>query len=343
MKQGLLFLYFVFLTVSGFSQIGGRATYQFLNLENSTRHVALGGKVVTDNKNNPISALYNPATLNEKMSKNFAVSYVNYIADISYGAVAGAFDIGKRKEHRVHVGVIYANYGDFDGFDLEGNSTGEFGANETAVSVGYAKRIPDTDFYLGGNFKFISSRLEQYSSLGIAVDLGALYYKKEWDLNIGLAIRNVGTQLTTYAGTQEKLPLAIDAGISQIPKHVPVRWFINLQNLQFWKLAFSNSNRNQENILGGEATIDDPSFFNNVFRHITLGAELFPRGAFNVRLGYNFRRSEELKIVDQRSFAGLSAGFSLRIKKLTFSYAFARFNAAASSSLFGLNLNLGDY
>jgi len=276
------------------------------------------------------------------MVKNFAVSYVNYIADISYGAAAGALSIGKNKDHLIHVGVVYANYGDFDGFDLDGNSTGEFGASETAVSLGYAKQIPNTDFYLGGNLKFISSSLEQYNSVGIAADLGVLYYKKESNLNIGLAIRNIGTQLTTYAGTKEKLPLAIDAGISQIPTHVPVRWFINLQNLQFWQLAFSNTNRNTEDIFGGTTQTDDPSFFNNVLRHVTIGAELFPRGAFNVRLGYNFRRSEELKILEQRSFAGLSGGVSIRMKKLTFSYTYARFNAAGSSSLFGLNLNLGD-
>lgn len=343
MKQSLFTFYFVFWALYSFGQIGGRATYQFLNLENSTRHVALGGKVVTDNSTNPISSLYNPATLNEKMVKNAAISYVNYIADINYGAAATAFTLGKSKRHLVHVGVIYADYGGFDGFDLEGNSTGEFGAAETAVSLGYAKRIPNTDFYLGANLKFISSRLEQYSSIGVAADLGVLYFKQEWNLNIGLAIRNIGTQITTYNGTQEKLPLTIDAGFSQILKKAPLRWFINLQNLQFWQLAFSNPNRNTEDLFGETAEIDDPSFINNVFRHVTFGAELFPRKAVNLRVGYNFRRSEELKIIDQRSFAGLSGGISIRIKKFTFSYSLARFNSAGSSSLLGLNLNLGDY
>lgn len=342
MTKFLLTLLFLLSQYLCYSQIGGRATYQFLNLENSTRHVALGGKVVTDNENNPTSALYNPATINEKMDKSFAVNYVNYLADINYGSAAGAFSIGRSKKSMLHVGVVYINYGEFDGFDLDGNSTGSFGANETAISTGYAQRIPDSDFYVGGNLKFISSRLEQYTSLGMAVDLGILYYKKEWDLNIGLAVRNVGTQLSTYAGTQEKLPFAIDAGISQIPKHMPVRWFINLQNLQTWQLAFSNSNRNQENIFEESVEVDDPSFFNNLLRHFTFGAELFPRKAFKLRVGYNFRRSEELKIIDQRSFAGLSAGLSIRIKKLNFSYAYARFNRTGSSNLFGLNLDLGE-
>ena len=323
-------------------QIGGRSTYQFLNLETSARHAALGGKVVTDFKKNPTAGLFNPATVNRTMNKNFAVNYVNYITDINYGSAAAAFMIG-RTEKMLHFGVIYANYGTFDGFDLAGNSTGEFKASETAISTGYAQQIPNSDFYVGGNLKVISSKLEQYHSLGIATDLGILYYKEASDLNIGFVVRNLGTQLTTYVDTRESLPLEIIAGISQIPKKMPVRWFVTFQNLQRWQLAFSNSNRNKKDILGEESEVDDPGFINNFFRHVNLGVELFPRGGFNLRLGYNFRRSEELKIVDQRSFAGLSAGFSLRMKKLTFSYAYTRYNAAGASSIFGLNLNLSEY
>ena len=342
MIKNCWFIFTFLITQFVSAQIGGRSTYQFLNLETSARHAALGGKVVTDFKNNPTAGLFNPATINRKMHKNFAVNYVNYIADINYGSAAAAFQIG-RTEKMLHFGVVYANYGTFDGFDLAGNSTGEFKASETAVSAGYAQQIPNSDFYFGGSLKMISSKLEQYHSLGVAADLGILYYKEASDLSIGLTVRNFGTQITTYAGTRESLPLEIAAGISQIPKKMPVRWFLTFQNLQRWQLAFSNSNRNTRDILGEEAEVDDPSFFNNFFRHINLGVELFPRGAFNLRLGYNFRRSEELKIVDQRSFAGLSGGFSIRMKKLTFSYAYTRYNAAGASSIFGLNLNLSGY
>ncbi|WP_010523450.1 type IX secretion system protein PorQ [Aquimarina agarivorans] len=342
MKKSLVVFFFITLCFSAQAQIGGRATYQFLNLESSARQVALGGKIVTDFKKDPTSGLFNPATINRTMNKNYAINYVNYLADINYGSAAAAFRLG-RTEKMVHFGVIYANYGKFDGFDLLGNETGEFSAAETAVSFGYAQQIPKTDFYLGSNLKFISSRLEQYTSLGIAADFGILYYKEDTDLNIGLVIRNVGTQITTFADTREKLPLEINAGISQIPKHVPVRWFVTLQNLQFWNLAFSNTNRNTDNLLRGESEVDDPSFLNNVLRHVNLGAELFPRGGFNLRIGYNFRRSEELSIQDQRSFAGISAGFSIKMRKLTFSYGYARYNLAGSSSVFGLNLNLGEY
>ena len=71
-----------------------------------------------------------------------------------------------------------------------------------------------------------------------------------------------------------------------------------------------------------------------------IGAELFPDSGFTIRLGYNLRRAEELRIQEQRSFAGLSAGFSVKFNKLRLSYSYARYNSAASSSFFGLHIDL---
>jgi len=67
---------------------------------------------------------------------------------------------------------------------------------------------------------------------------------------------------------------------------------------------------------------------------------LFPDSGFNLRFGYNFRRSEELRIVNQRSFAGLSAGFGIKINKVRFNYAYARYNSAAATSFFGIGIDL---
>ena len=71
-----------------------------------------------------------------------------------------------------------------------------------------------------------------------------------------------------------------------------------------------------------------------------VGIELFPESSFNVRLGYNFRRGEELRIVEQRAFAGVSGGFSVKLNKVRLSYTYAKYSRAAASSLFGLNINL---
>ena len=58
-------------------------------------------------------------------------------------------------------------------------------------------------------------------------------------------------QIKPYQDTNEKLPLAIDAGISQLMLHVPIRWHVTLENLQQWNIAFSNPNRAQGSLDGG--------------------------------------------------------------------------------------------
>ena len=67
---------------------------------------------------------------------------------------------------------------------------------------------------------------------------------------------------------------------------------------------------------------------------------VIPEKPFQVRVGYNFRRAQELSIQDARAFSGVSAGFSLKINKLRFSYTHARYTLASHTSLFGVNINL---
>jgi hypothetical protein len=193
--------------------------------------------------------------------------------------------------------------------------------------------------YIGANAKLISSTLESYNSWGAAVDLGFLYIDEKNDINYGLSVRNLGFQITPYESTNEQLPLAIDAGISQLMENVPIRWHMTFENLQQWNIAFSNPNRAQGNLAGG-STEEKVSFFNNALRHVILGAELFPEKGFNIRLGYNFRRSEELRILEQRNFSGISVGFGIKFGKIKFDYSYSRYTVAANSSLFGLMIDL---
>ena len=150
---------------------------------------------------------------------------------------------------------------------------------------------------MGGNLKFISSTFEQYSSFGIALDLGVMYVYEAWDLNISMVGRNIGTQITTYDEIREPLPFELIAGISQTLMNVPIRWHVTLENLQNWNLAFSNPNRDEID-LEGNVTKEDVNFIDEMFRHAIFGIELFPEKGFNLRLGYNVRRAQELRIIE---------------------------------------------
>ncbi len=338
MLRKLVLLLSFLLSAVSFSQIGGRAVYQFLNLAQSPRQAALGGKTVTVVDYDVNQAFYNPATINADMHKRLSVNYGSYYGEVSYGTAAYAYTYDRHLQ-TFHAGINYINYGTFEGRDELGNLTSDFTGSEAALSLGYAYNIPWTDMFVGANVKLISSTLESYNSWGTAVDLGFLYVDYDNDINYGLTVRNLGFQIKPYEDTNEKLPLAIDAGISQLMENVPIRWHVTFENLQQWNIAFSNPNRAQGSLDGGSEE-EKVSFFNNALRHLILGAELFPEKGFNLRLGYNFRRSEELRILDQRNFSGISVGFGLRFGKVKFDYSYSRYTVAANTSLFGLMIDL---
>lgn len=321
-----------------YSQVGGETTYQFLNLISSPRQAALGGKVFTNVDYDVTQGLFNPATINVEMDNQLAINYTSYLGGISYGTASYAYTVDRRTQ-TFHTGIIYINYGSFDGYDEAGNATGTFTGNETALSMGYATQVGYSDFYFGGNIKLITSKLEQYNSFGAAVDLGLIYINENLDFNAALVVRNLGTQITTYAGLNEPLPFEVAFGMSQRVENVPIRWHVTLENLQEWPISRPNPARTTSD-LSGNQTNEKVGLLGQVIRHTILGAELFPEGGFNIRLGYNFRRGEELRIIDQRNFSGLSAGISIKMNKMRFSYTHAKFTSAANSNFFGLQIDL---
>lgn len=326
------------LSVKTSAQVGGRGTYQFLNLPINPQISALGGKNITIQSDNPTNILSNPALLDDFMSKQLSINYMNYISDINYGTAAYAHDFGE-KFGVFQAGIVHIDYGSFDGFDELGNATNSFGGNETAFSIGYAYKIPSSNLSFGANFKMISSRLEQYSSFGIATDFGLTYINPKTNWIASVVLRNAGQQIRAYDEVTESLPLELIIGLSKQLEKVPIRWHFTLENMQQLDISYSNPALDQTD-LEGNVTEHNPSFFNNVLRHVIVGAELFPDSGFSPRIGYSFRRSEELSIANLPSFAGLTFGFMVKFNKVRFSYTFMRYNQAASSSFFGLDLNL---
>lgn len=335
----LYFILFLFGTVA-YSQVGGKSVYQFLNLVTSPRQAALGGKVVTIYDYDVNQANFNPATINPEMDNRLSVNYGSLFGEVQYGTAAYAYTYDRHVQ-TFEAGVNYVNYGKFEGYDENGTPTASFTGSEIALNFGYAYNVPFTDLHLGASAKLISSTLESYNSFGAAVDLGAIYINEDLNVNYALVIRNIGTQITTYENTREKLPMEIMLGISQQLENVPIRWHLTLENLQQWKVNFANPARAQSTIDGG-STPEKTSFLNNALRHIIIGAEIFPTKGFNFRIGYNFRRGEELRLLEQRNFSGISAGMGLKMGRLKFDYSYSRYTLGANTSLFGLTINFAE-
>lgn len=332
------FLFIIsFFTLSSYAQTGGEQVYSFLNFSTSARQTALGGSVLTltDDVN---QALWNPATINEEMDSKASINYVNFLAEINYLSVAYAYTVDKHIG-TFHSGLTYLNYGTFIAADENGLETGTFKAFDMAFSVGYAYKIPRTNFFVGANAKIINSVIEQYSSLGLAADVGVLYFNTDKPYRFSAVVRNAGSQITNYTDLQEPLPLQIQLGGSLQLEHVPLRLYGTLDNLQRWKLAYNNPSDSTTDF-EGNVTSNEPTFINNLMRHVVVGAELFPDKGFSLRTGFNFQRAQELSLNNKRTFAGISFGFGLKVKRFKLNYAFSKYHIVADTHSFSLEINL---
>jgi len=335
MKKIIQLLFLV--SMSTFSQVGGENIYNFLNLTGSAKQAALGGKTLTllDDVNQP---LWNPSTISQDLDNQLSVNYLNYLADVNLTSASFAHMIS-RNFGTIHAGITYLNYGKFIGADEEGIESGTFKAYDFSFSVGYAYNIFQTDIFLGANIKLINSVIDNYSSFGVGGDLSLLYFNEYDPYVFTLVVRNIGYQVTVFDETRENLPLEIDLGASYSLENVPITFHFTFDNLQRWDISASNPSNSITDI-NGNVTEEKVSFLNNTIRHLSIGAELFPKGAFNIRLGYNFRRAKELQLIDKRTFAGFTAGFGLKMNKLKFNYAFSKYHPASNASTFSLQINL---
>lgn len=319
------------------AQVGGTRVYNFLNITTSAHQAALGGETLTI-KDDVNQAFWNPATISRFMDNQVAVNYVNYLTDVNMGSISFAHLINRRFG-TIQGGVQYVDYGNFIGADESGVETGDFGARDLAISIGYAYNIPWSNFYIGSNVKFLSSKIENYTSQGAALDFGVYYFSDFRPYSFTAVIRNVGYQFTPYDEIRENLPLEIAFGASYKLEDVPLKWHLTLSNLQQWNVAVANPS-NDEYDLEGNITSENINFFTNAIRHVVIGGEFFPDKGFNIRFGYNFRRAAELKLTETRTFAGISAGFGLKMGRLKLDYAFTKYHPAENTSTFTLHIDL---
>jgi hypothetical protein len=150
----------------------------------SPRQAALGGKTITIYDDDVNQVNFNPATINVEMDNHLALNYGSYYGEVTYGTASYAYTYDRHLQ-TFQVGVNYVNYGSFEGYDESGQPTTSFTGSEIALSTGYAYNIPYTTIHIGANAKLISSTLENYNSLGGAIDIGAIFIDERNDVNWG--------------------------------------------------------------------------------------------------------------------------------------------------------------
>jgi len=324
-KKVLNFLFIITIASPSYSQTGGDNIYEFLNLTHSGLVSSLGGTNVSLHGNNLNLAYHNPALLNAGMNKSLALNYVNYFAGINYGLAMYARSYPGTGNFAA--GLTYLNYGSFTETDASGTVTGDFSAAEYAFSMIYSREI-DSLFSVGVNFKPVLSHLEKYTSFGFAFDFGASWHNSSDLFSAGIVIKNLGYQVTTYAGERhQKLPFEIQAGISQGLSHAPFRFSLTLRHLEKFDLTYQYN----ESASAGNNKVSS-GFMENIMRHVILGTELIPHKNFYFSAGYNYQRRRELQVDSKVSTVGFSWGFGINTSLLNIEFGRATYHLAGSSN-----------
>jgi hypothetical protein len=341
-------IFFIFICVQVSSQAGGQHIWAFLNTPVSSRGTALGGQQISIFDDDVSLVHFNPSLMNSSMSNSVSLSYADYLADIRYDYVTYARTfpgIGN-----FGLGIHHIDYGKFIETDVHGNKLGTFNhVYDYSINAYYSRAILDSLLQIGGALKVIGSKYEYWNAFGLALDAGITYHNAERLFTASLVMKNLGGQINTYYqdAEHESLPFEIQLGITQKLKHAPFQFSILARNLETPDLQYQTEEdlANAIDPFTGVTTKENKfsSFSDNLMRHVVFGLEFLPLKSFSFRVGYNYRRREELKIPDKAGASGFSWGFGLKIYKFHINYARARYHLAAVSNHFTLSINLNEF
>ncbi len=304
-------------TIGGDQNSGRSQVFQVLTEPASPRAAALGNSFVSI-KDDPSTIFSNPAALSTQQKRDssapgslISFGFSKLALDMNNGYVAYSQPtIGFLGDSGwLGVGVVFRDYGTFDGADNVGTPTEQFSASDVAISVAYSDAIAKQPLRYGVAVKYISSTLVSgsYSASGIAADLGVYYENDPLLLSIGLSALNIGKELSSYSGVTEPLPFNLQLGISKKLERLPLTLH----------LAFRNLTRDREG--------------RNLFyalNDFSLGGEFTVSKVIRLRFGYENQKRRDLKTPEGLGLGGFSFGLGLVFKKLHFDYSLSAMGPA---------------
>ena len=243
------------------------------------------------------------------------------------------------------VGIHYLDYGKMKYADENGNLTGgTFGARDILIDVMYARQLGPM-FKVGVTLKPVYSIYEHYSSFAIGADVGAHFQLPDSTFSMGLVLANIGWQLKGFysdegGSNHEMLPLNLQLGLTYRVKHAPLRFHMQIHNMQTWYLNYEWTSLDKSPTTG-DIIPHNVKWYDMMFRHTIWSIEVVPKSErFYIALSYNHRRRAELNLTDQKSLAGFALGAGVRIKQVRVGFAISQLTKSNFSYQAGLTLDI---
>ncbi len=318
----------------------GEIGYGFLMTEMSAYDAAQGGRNVLLENDGSNVVFSNPALIGEKTDGEATLTYHRYLSETGVHSGNVAYGWTMAKEHFA-AGVKYVDYGDFDGYDEVGNYSGKFSAQDLALTFGWARAITD-DWSVGVAFKPAFSHYESYNSFAIMFDAGLTYGVRQWNLDLGLVLQNVGFHVFTYKDKRERLPMNLAMTMGKNFEHAPFRIWMTWYALNDWDFDYVS---NGENAMMGKNEKVGTEGWKLLLEHSLWGADFFLiNDMLRLTVSYNVRRAQELKLADgEKSMAGFAFGGGINLKKLIFDIGAAQYQSGVWSWSFTIKSNLNQW
>ncbi|EFC70277.1 type IX secretion system protein PorQ [Prevotella sp. oral taxon 299] len=314
MSKYIITFFLIFQILNASAQ-ESKTAYNFLRLPVSAHAAALGGENISLIEDDEALIFHNPALLSSVSNKTINVNYMNYMKGIN--SLSAAFNKTIKEKASVAFSAQYLNYGTLQQTDPSGNITGSFTAKDISVA-GYFSYILAKDVAGGIAVKFITTNIGNYNSIAMGVDLGLNYYEPDYDWSVSIALKNLGGQLKAFDDEYETMPLDIQLGVTKRFTNTPFRASLTLFDLNHGNYKF--------------------------IQHVNAGLDVILSDNIWVGAGYNFKRSNQMKLFTNDTSsahgAGLSLGAGLILERFKLNLAYGKYHVSGSSLLINVGYSL---
>jgi hypothetical protein len=306
---------FCLLIVISFSRLNAQSPFDFIQLGISARSASLGGAFTSMTKDQT-AVFFNPGTLATIDSSTVSATFMKHVLDISSGMVTYSLPIEKNTTERMSISAVYTTYGSFERTNEFGTVTGTFSSNNIGLMGTYSNELDSTLSY-GITAKLMHVTLDDLSSSAFALDAGILYRLPASRTNIGFSLLNIGTQLSTFEGISDRLPIDVRLGINHRLRGLPL-----LLNFSLHHLA------------------DDADAFFDRVGNFSIGGEFILSKVLDLRIGYDNYVRNATSIQGQRRFSGFAAGIGVRTAYVKIDYGISAIGTAGSIHRLTLHTSL---
>jgi hypothetical protein len=314
------------ITTTAFAQLGGKKSFEFLNVPNNARLAALGGVNVSLSDRDVNFMFSNPTLTGDTLAGFASAGYQFYVADV--GQTTAAYAHRFKKIGTLAFGVQYLSYGQIKSYDATGAEIGTYRSGESAVFVSKSHQI--SNFRFGAALKMAFSSIAGYRANALMMDIGGLFVHPHQDFTVGIVIKNAGFVLSDYSETStSNLPFDVRIGATLKPEHMPLRFSLTTYNLTD---SYDSGN--------SSANGDEAGTLTKIFRHINFGAEVLLHRNVNLMIGYNYLVHQELKLENAGGIAGISFGFSARIRSFEFLFSRSAYMIGNAGYTFTISKNI---